>query len=60
MTTVKINMAQAFSRRSVTTEVRVRSHVSPCGIWGGRIRTGIGSSRSISELPSQNHYTKAS
>jgi hypothetical protein len=60
MTTLKINTSQEFSRRSVTAEVRVRSHVCPCGICGGRIGTGTGSSRSISELPYQNHSTKAS
>jgi len=45
MTTVKINLAQEFSRKSVTTEVRVRPHIIPCGICGGRVGTVTGSSR---------------
>jgi hypothetical protein len=35
-------MAQAVSRRPLTTEDRVRSRVSPCGICGGQSGTGTG------------------
>jgi hypothetical protein len=34
------SMAQAGSRRPVTAEARVRSQVSPCGIFGGQSVTG--------------------
>ena len=42
MTAIKINTAQEFIRRSVTTEARVGSHISPRGVRGGRIGTGTG------------------
>jgi hypothetical protein len=35
-------MAQAVSRRPLTAKARVRSRVSPCGIYGGRSGTGTG------------------
>jgi hypothetical protein len=35
-------MAQAVSRRPLTTEARIRSPVIPCGICGGQSGTGIG------------------
>jgi hypothetical protein len=35
-------MAQAVSRRPVTAEARVRSQVSPHGIFGGQSGTGTG------------------
>jgi hypothetical protein len=35
-------MAQAVSRRPLTAEARVRSRVSPCGIYGGQSGTGTG------------------
>jgi hypothetical protein len=52
-------MAQAVSRRPVTTEARVRSPVSPCGIFGGQIGTGTGFSPSISVFPCQFHSSGA-
>jgi hypothetical protein len=48
------------SRRSLTKEVRVRSHICPCGICGGQSDTGTGNSPSIAEFSSQQHSTKAS
>jgi hypothetical protein len=35
-------MAQAVSHRPLTTEARVRSQVSPCGICGGQSGTETG------------------
>jgi hypothetical protein len=35
-------IAQAVSRRPLTTEARFRSQVSPCGICGGKSCTGTG------------------
>jgi hypothetical protein len=53
-------MAQAVSRRPLTAEARVRSRVSPCGIYGGQSDTGTGFSPSISGSPYQFHATSAS
>jgi hypothetical protein len=52
-------MAQAVSRRPVTTEAPVRSQVSPYGICGGRIGTGTGFSSSTLVFPYQYHSTSA-
>ena len=52
-------MAQAFSRRPVTTEAPVRSQVSPCEICGGQSGTGTGFSSSTSLFPCQYHSTSA-
>jgi hypothetical protein len=35
-------MAQAVSRRPLTTEARVRAQVNPCGICDGQSGTGTG------------------
>jgi hypothetical protein len=34
-------VVQAFSRRPLTTEARVRARVSPCELYGGKSGTGI-------------------
>jgi hypothetical protein len=52
-------MAQAVSRRPLTTEARVRSRVSPCGICGGHSGTGTGFSPTTSVFPCQFHSTGA-
>jgi hypothetical protein len=45
-------MAQALSRRPLTTDARVRSRVSTCGICGGQSGTETG-------FPRQFHSTVA-
>ena len=52
-------MAEAVSRRPLTAEARVRSRVSPCGIYGGRSGTETGFSPSTSVFPCQFHSTGA-
>jgi hypothetical protein len=52
-------MAQAVSRRPPTTEARVRSRVSLCGICGGQSGTGTGFSPSTSVFLCQFHSTGA-
>jgi hypothetical protein len=52
-------MAQAVSRRPLTAEARVRSRVSPCGIFRGQSGTGSGFSPSTSVFPWQFHSTGA-
>jgi len=52
-------VAQAVSRRPVTTEAPVRSHVSPCDICYGQSGTETGFSPSSSVLPCQYHSTNA-
>jgi hypothetical protein len=44
-------MGQGVSRRALTAEARIRSRVSPCGIFDGRTDTGTGFSPSISVFP---------
>jgi hypothetical protein len=53
-------MAQAVSRRPVTAKVRVRAHVSPCGIYGGQSGTETGFSPSSSVFTYQYHSPVAS
>jgi hypothetical protein len=52
-------MAQAVSRRTLTTEARVRSRVSLCGIFGGQSGNGTGFSSSTLVFPCQFHSTGA-
>jgi hypothetical protein len=52
-------MAQAVSRRPLTTEARVRSRFSPCGICGGQRGTGTGFFPSTLVFPCQFHSTGA-
>jgi hypothetical protein len=52
-------MAQAVSRRPLTSEARVRSRVSPCGIYGGQSGTGTGFPPSTSVFPCQCLFTGA-
>ena len=40
-------MAHAVSRRPPTAETRLRSRISPCGIYGGQIGTGRGFSPQV-------------
>jgi hypothetical protein len=46
-------MAQAINRRPLTAEARVRSRVSPCGIFGGQSGTGTGFPPSTLAFPCQ-------
>jgi hypothetical protein len=48
-------MAQAVSGRPFTAEVRVRSQVNLCGIYGGQSGTGTSFSPSTSVFPCQFH-----
>jgi hypothetical protein len=48
-------MAQAVSGRPPTAEARVRSRVSPCGIYGGQSDIGTGLSPSTSVFSCQFH-----
>jgi len=50
---------QTVSRRPLTSEVRVRSRISPCGICGGQTGTGTGFSPSSSVSPCQYRSTVA-
>jgi hypothetical protein len=52
-------MAQAVSCQPPTTEARVRSRVSLCGICGGQSGTGAGFSPSTSVFLRQFHSTSA-
>jgi hypothetical protein len=52
-------MAQAVNRRPVTTEARVQSRVSPCGICDGQRGTGTGFSLSTLVFPCEFHSTDA-
>jgi hypothetical protein len=52
-------MAQAVSRRPLTTEARIRARFNPCGICGGRSGTGTGFSPSSSVFPCQYNSTVA-
>jgi hypothetical protein len=52
-------MAQEVSRRPLTAEARVRSRVSPCGIYGGQIGTGTVFSPSTSVFPCHFQSTGA-
>jgi hypothetical protein len=52
-------MAQAVSRWPFTSEARVRSRVSPCGVCAGQSDTGTGFSSSTSVFPCQFHSTGA-
>jgi hypothetical protein len=52
-------MAQAVSFRPLTAEARVRSRVSPCGIFGGQSDTGKGFSPSNLVFSCQFFSTRA-
>ena len=52
-------MAQAVSRLPVIAEARVRSRVSPCGIFVDKVALGTGFFPSTSVSPSQFHSTGA-
>jgi hypothetical protein len=56
-------MAQAVSRRPLTTEARVRSRVSPRGIRGGQSDSGTGLPEyfgfpPVNFIPPVLHYTE--
>jgi hypothetical protein len=50
-------IAEAVSRRCLTTEARIRSQASPYGIYCGQSGTGTGFSPSTSVPPYQFHST---
>jgi hypothetical protein len=52
-------MAQAVSRRPLTSEALVRFWVSPCGICGGQSDAGTGFFPELSVFPCQFHSTGA-
>jgi hypothetical protein len=52
-------MAQAVNRWPLNAEAWVCTRVSPCGIRGGQIGTGIVFSPSSSIFPCQYHSTMA-
>jgi hypothetical protein len=49
-------MAQAVSRQPLTVEGRVRSRVSPCGIWGGQAFPRILRFFPVNFIPPVLHY----
>jgi hypothetical protein len=51
--------AQAIGRRTFTANSRVRSHHSPCEVYGGPSSTGSCSSASISVVPCQYRVPSA-
>jgi hypothetical protein len=52
-------IAQAVSRRLLTSKAWAHSQGSPCGISGGQSGTGTGFSPSSSVFPCQYHSTAA-
>jgi hypothetical protein len=50
-------MAQAVNRRPLIAEARVRSRVSPFGVYGGQSDTGTGFSSTTSVFRCQVHST---
>jgi hypothetical protein len=60
ITSVNNVMAQALSRRPLSTKTRARSQASPCGICGGQSGTRAGFSPSILVFPCQYHSTNNS
>jgi len=53
-------MTQSVNRRLLTTNARIRSQVSPCGIYGGQSGARTGFYPGIKVVPCQCHCTNAS
>ena len=56
---VGLDMAQAVSRRLLTTEMRLQFQASQCGICGGQSGSGNGFSSSTSDFSFQCYSTNA-